>query len=218
MKNIFKQIICMTIVLVFALLISYLVLPAWNIKSIGMWSFVLGIGLIWITIQSIFDEVCYKKYTGTKIAGITAGLVLLVIVIGGISSWQLFNADKYRNLVTIEEGKFEQDITPVQNIENLSIVDMETAERLGDRTVGSIKNSAWFEVDNEYNLIEYNGQLYRISALNYGSFFKAQKAKKDGIPGYVLVNTSTQEAKYVELENGIKYSPSAFFSYDLRRH
>mgnify|MGYP006967344259 CR=1 FL=1 len=42
-----------------------------------------------------------------------------------------------------------------ENVENLSIVDMETAERLGDRTVGSIKNSAWYEVDNEYNLIKY---------------------------------------------------------------
>ena len=218
MKNIFKQIICMTIVLVFALLISYLVLPAWNIKSIGMWSFLLGIGLIWIMFQLIFDEVCYKKYTGTTIAGIVLSIILIVILVGGISSWQLFSADKYKNLVVIEEGDFEHDINQVQNVENLSIVDMETAERLGDRTVGSLKNSAWFEVDNEYNLIEYNGQLYRISALNYGSFFKAQKAKKDGIPGYVLVNTSTQEAKYVELENGIKYSPSAFFSYDLRRH
>lgn len=218
MKNIVKQIICIVIVVAIALVINYFTLPAWNIKSIGMWSFVLGIGLIWLTIQSIFDEVCYKKYTGTKIAGIVIGIVLLVIFVGGISSWQLFNAGKYQNLVTIEDGNFEQDINQVQNVENLSIVDMETAERLGDRTVGSIKNSAWFEVDNEYNLIEYNGQLYRISALNYGSFFKAQKAKKDGIPGYVLVNTSTQEAKYVELENGIKYSPSAFFSYDLRRH
>ena len=218
MKNIVKQIICVVIVLAIALVINYLVLPAWNFKSIGMWSFVLGISLIWLTVQSIFDEVFYKKYTGTKMAGIVIGLVLLVIIIGGISSWQLFNANKYQNLVSIEEGNFEEDINPVQNVENLSIVDMETAERLGDRTVGSIKNSAWFEVDDEYNLIEYNGQLYRISALNYGSFFKAQKAKKDGIPGYVLVNTSTQEAKYVELENGIKYSPSAYFSYDLRRH
>ena len=181
MKNIFKQIICMTIVLVFALLISYLVLPAWNIKSIGMWSFLLGIGLIWIMFQLIFDEVCYKKYTGTTIAGIVLSIILIVILVGGISSWQLFSADKYKNLVVIEEGDFEHDINQVQNVENLSIVDMETAERLGDRTVGSIKNSAWFEVDNEYNLIEYNGQLYRISALNYGSFFKAQKAKNISI-------------------------------------
>ena len=101
---------------------------------------------------------------------------------------------------------------------NISIVDMETAEHLGDRTIGSIKNSAWYEVDNEYNLIDYNGELYRISSLNYGGFFKYNKANKTGIPGYVLVNTSTQEAKFIELTTPIKYSPSAYWSYDLKRH
>ena len=121
-------------------------------------------------------------------------------------------------MITLEEGNFEEDINPIQNVENLSIVDMETAERLGDRTIGSIKNSAWYEVDNEYNLIKYQGEQYRISALNYGGYFKSQKAKYDGIPGYVLVNTFTQEAKYVELEKGMKYSPSAHWSFDLKRH
>ena len=106
----------------------------------------------------------------------------------------------------------------IENVNNISIVDMGTAERLGDRTIGSIKNSAWFEVDDEYNLIEYNGELFRISALNYGGLFKYNKANETGIPGYVLVNTATQEAKFVELSNSIKYSPSAFWSYDLKRH
>lgn len=218
MKKTFKQIICIAVVLVIALGINYLALPAWNVKSVGMWSFILTITVIGISFQTIVDEFTNKKYTGTKIWALAICLVLLVFLVGGISSWQMFNADKYQRIVTIEEGNFEEDINQIENVENLSIVDMETAERLGDRTVGSISNSAWFEVDDEYNLIEYNGELYRISPLNYGSFFKAQKAKKDGIPGYVLVNTSTQEAKYVELKNGIKYSPSAYFSYDLKRH
>ena len=218
MKNIVKQIICIVVVIAIALFIYYLALPALNIRSIGMWCYILGISLIFLFVQTILDELVYKKYTGTKIIGSITGLVLLIILIGGLSSWQIFNADKYKNLVTIEEGNFKEDINQIQNVENLSIVDMETAERLGDRTVGSIKNSAWFEVDDEYNLIEYNDQLYRISPLNYGGFFKSQKAKNEGIPGYVLVNTSTQEAKYVELKNGIKYAPSGYFSYDLKRH
>ena len=38
------------------------------------------------------------------------------------------------------------------------------------------------------------------------------------IRGYILVNAKTQEAKLVELEQGMKYSPSAFWKYDLNRH
>ncbi len=130
----------------------------------------------------------------------------------------MFNASKYQKMIEIEEGNFEKDINRIEDTNNISIVDMETAESVGDRTVGSIKNATWYEVDDEYNLIEYQGEQYRISTLNYGGYFKARKAKYEGIPGYVLVNTQTQEAKYIELEEGMKYSPSAYWSFDLKRH
>ena len=38
------------------------------------------------------------------------------------------------------------------------------------------------------------------------------------IPGYVMVDTVTNEAKFVEVEGGITYSTSAYFSKDLVRH
>ena len=42
------------------------------------------------------------------------------------------------------------------------IVDMKTAQRLGDRTIGTIKHASWYEADDEYDLIEVNGEYYRI--------------------------------------------------------
>ena len=198
--------------------INYLALPAWNLRSPGLWGFLLIMVAIGAIIQCFIDYMEDEGYLISIICGCIFALMLLVYIIGGLTSWQLFSANKYQQIITMEEGNFEEDITRVQSIQNISIVDKGTAERLGDRTIGSIKNAAWYEVDNEYNLIKYQGEQYRISPLNYGDLFKFNKAKYDGIPGYVLVNTQTQEAKYVKLKDGIKYSPSAFWSFDLARH
>lgn len=198
--------------------IYYLALPAWNLRSAGMWAFILGTALVGTLLQLVIDFVEDEDFWGIKVGGVIVAILLVVLIVGGLTSAQMFNASSYQQMVTIEEGNFEEDINPIQNVENLSIVDKGTAERLGDRTIGSISNAAWYEVDNEYNLIEYQGEQYRISPLNYGGLFKFNKAKYDGIPGYVLVNTQTQEAQYVKLEKGMKYSPSAYWSFDLKRH
>lgn len=197
--------------------INYLALPAWDLQNPALWAFFLVVVIIGAVIQWIIDSFEDEYFVGIKIGGTAIALVLIVLMIGGLTSAKMFNANKYQQMIEMSEGNFEKDINQIQNVENISIVDMETAERLGDRTIGSIQNSAWYEVDNEYNLVKYQGEQYRISPLNYGGYWKFRKAKYDGIPGYVLVNTSNQEAKYVKLEKPIKYSPSACWSFDLKR-
>ena len=116
-------------------------------------------------------------------------------------------------MITVEESDFNADISD----ESMQIiVDVATADKLGDRTIGTIQNSSWYETDNEWNLCEINGAYYRVSPLNYAGFFESNKA--NGIPGYVRVNATNQEAEYVPLEKCINYSKSAYFSEDLRRH
>ena len=198
--------------------INYLALPAWDLQNPALWGFFMVVTLIGLVIQLVIDYIEHNSFIGAKLGGFLTLVILVVLLVGGLTSWQLFQADSYQKMITMEEGNFEKDINQIQNVENLSIVDTETAERLGDRTIGSIENSAWYEVDNEYNLINFKSEQYRISPLNYGGYFKSQKAKYNGIPGYVLVNTLTQEAKYVELEEAIRYSPSAYWSFDLKRH
>ena len=206
--------------------INYLALPAWNLQSAGLWCFLffvflIGAGIQWF-IEYLFVRDCYdykaKDFVSTIIGGSLTAVMLIVLIVGGLTSAKMFNANKYQKMVEITDANFEEDVNRIENTSNISIVDMETAQSVGDRTVGSIKNATWYEVDNEYNLIKYQGEQYRISSLSYGGLFKFNRARYDGIPGYVLVNTSTQEAKFVELEDGIKYSPSAYWSFDLTRH
>lgn len=212
--NFIGRIIGLIIIFLIGLAINYMALPAWNLRSPGLYFFLLVMGII-ATIVFAIAEIEDAK-TFTAIFGFATVAIIVAMIIFSALSGTMFNAEKYHNLITIENGDFS-DVIKADSA-NLSIVDVSTAQKLGDRTIGGVKNSSWYDVDNEYNLIIYHGEQYRISAINYGGFFQYQKAKHFGIPGYVLVNCRNQEAKLVTLENPIHYSPSAFFSNNLKRH
>lgn len=208
--------------LIVGLIVNYLGLPSQTIHSSGWWWFWIMIGICFtistLGMQAIYNKITdeYEKPVITIICGILTVLVIVVMFITSISGWKCSHAEQYANLIKIEEGDFEKDIPQMSN--EAVIVDMKTAQRLGDRTIGTIKHASWYEADDEYNLIEVNGEYYRISSIKYNDIFAYWKASSEGIPGYILVNAKTQEAKYVPLEEGMKYAPSAFFSYDLSRH
>ena len=218
-RSIISRVISGIVTIALGIWIHYLWMPAWNIRSAGMFGFLFLMVVIAVISFAIAEYIADEYFIFTGGFAIIGGLILLTLIIGGLTSSHMFNAKAYYNMVTFEDGTFEEDI-PRINEEGtaISIVDLGTARNLGDRTVGGINNSSWYEVDDEYNLIKYQDEYYRISELNYGGLFKYGKAKETGIPGYVLVNVRTQEAKYVELENPIKYSPSGHYSYLLERH
>lgn len=205
-------------VLVIALVVAvlmYLFMPALNIRSIG---FIFCL-LIVIVIMTAIEYWLYGfERIRAKVLLVALASIVSYLLIGGCLSATMFRASRYHEMVEIEQGDFEKDIPNITNQIQVPIVDMETAQKLGDRTIGNIKNATWYEVEDEYNLIKYQGEFYRISELSYGGFFKYLKAKDSGIPGYVLVNVENQEAKYVQLEEPIRYSPSACFGQKLKRH
>lgn len=215
-----KRSIGVVITLGIGILLNFLFCPIWNLRNPALYGFlltVLGIGtVIQLVIQYIVEG--EGPYHWAIVGSIAFAVVLLALIIGGLSSSYMFNSSSYQSMLQMQEGDFEKDINPIHNVENISIVDMETAKRVGDRVVGSIDNSTWYEVNGEYNLIHYQGKQYRISPLEYGGFWKYQKAKHYGIPGYVLVDVTTQESQFVKLEDPIHYAPSAYWSFDLSRH
>ncbi len=185
-----------------------------NIFSLEFVFTILIISACIFSISFIFEE--------RFCLGIVFAISLIWLIVGGIGSLKLFNVEKYRSLVEIEaDGNFETDIPKVNSADDIPVVDVITARKLGDRTMGEMeKYISQYEVSNEYNLIFYQGRYYRISPLLYGGFFKYQNSKDVGIPGYVLVDVYTQEAKLVELPKDIhiNYSPSAYFGKNLYRY
>lgn len=139
------------------------------------------------------------------------------MVATGYTSWEITRAENYQKIVEVSNGNFQEDVPDIED-DDIVVVDMKTAQKLGDRILGTVKNAAWYEVDSEYNLVTINDQLYRISSLKYGDIFKYQKAKNIGIPGFILVDAKTQKAEYIEFKEAMKYAPSACFEYDLERN
>lgn len=213
-----RLIIPVVVCILLGLLLNYLFMPAWAFSSPGLWWFLFAITFVGACVSGFCDYIIDDDYINTGIFAIACAITLIVLIIGGLTSSKMFNANRYHNIVSISEENFSEDVPVVSDSTPIFIVDMSTAQHLGDRTIGSIKNATWYEVSNEYNLIKYQGGYYRISALEYGGLFKYNKAKHAGIPGYVLVDVTNQEAKYVELEDPIRYSPSGHFSHLLKRH
>lgn len=224
MKKIFASLVAFGISFLCIFLVYYLTLPAINLRSIGFYSFILFAASILLLVHGVTNSIfshndeknAISKYTALGLACVVI-LLLVTLIVFGIISGKMFNSSKYQSVALIDTANFEDDFSDIStDSSNLAIVDLATARKLGDRTIGNIEHASWFEVDDEYNLIIYNGEQYRISPLNYGDFFKANKAKT--LPGYVLVNSITEEAKFIKLNTGMRYSPSAYFSYNLTRH
>lgn len=218
-----SAIVCSVIALLLILGIHYLAQPAWSLAHDGFWWFVFGsfaVLSVFAIIEAVRSEYQDRENSFTMIhyaIWIITGVLLVWMGIGAFISSPAVAADTYKNTVTIEEGDFNEDFADLINEENYVFMDLDTAQRLGDRVLGSVPNATWYEIDKEYNLIIYQGRSYRISPLNYGGLFKYGKAEAVGLPGYVLVDCETGLAKFVETKEPMKYSPSAYFGTNLKR-
>ena len=213
--------------------IHYLALPAWSFHSAGLWWYIFGLIVIFVATLIICFAIDDDESIHVVISLLVLGVYSVVFIVCGIASSKMCNAHKLHDIaqVTVKDYKADddssdfKDLTVIENQENIPLVDMDTAITLGDKKIAGIPHASWYDVDNEYNLIQYRGEYYRLSTIDYADdFFKWNKAQYDGVPGYVLVPVTpengivTQEAILVTLEQPIIYTPNAYWSKDLRRH
>ena len=210
----------------------YFWLPALNLRSPGFWVYVMiciilaGITVVLFFYDEVDDE---KAVVVIKLFGIFLAIVFGLFILGGITSFEIFHVNNAKNVakITVSDVPIEEafpDLTIEENLEKYPLVDLDTAILLGDKKIAGLPHASWYDVDDEYNLITYQGKNYRLSVIDYGGFWKFNKAKYDGLPGYVLVDVTpkdgqvTQEATVVVLDQPIRYSPGAFWGQNLRRH
>lgn len=218
-SSVVSRVVAGVITIVFAVFLNWLCLPAWNIRSGGFWWYCIVVGIFALIAFAIVDYLADDDISIlTIIISIIVAVIIVVGTIGAIFSSKMVNAVKYSNLIEIEEGNFEDEIQSVSTVEEtreFPLLDVETAQKLGNRSLSEIDKVSQFEVNGEYNLISYDEKQYRLSPLEYNSIFKA--LNNESIPGYVLVDSETQESHLVQLDNEIKYAPSDIFSQDLKR-
>ena len=124
------------LVIVLAGIYYYVTIPAINIHSTGIWIFILFVLVLILAAYAAkkkfisIREVKSSKFL--KIGGIVLMAVLLVFAAGSILSSPIVNAKQYRNLLTIEERDFSEDIQPV-NFSQIPLLDKDSAMILGNR-------------------------------------------------------------------------------------
>lgn len=206
--------------------------PAINIHSTDTWSFIciLVIAPVFLVAWSKSRkyehgadgiEPSPSKAKTFKYVSYIPVAVLLFLLAGSIMSLSIFpgNAAKYYNILPTQTYDFASDIDEV-NYSEIPVIDGNSAILLGNREMGSIPEYvSQFEVSTLYSQINYQGTPVRVSPLNYADLFKWFLNRSEGIPAYVLVDMTTQDAQVVRLEDKpIHYSHSEPLVRNIDRH
>lgn len=188
--------------------------------KIGAVSMLVYFGLSLLIVTFTVNILSYDYLDCSPIISYIIGCATLIIgMLLALISSPLFNAYVYHTSFEVVQAEEDApiNIPTIDDISNISLMDTNSAMKLGDRTLGSLSEYvSQYEVSDRYYTISYQGKIMKIAPLEYGGFFKA--INNDSIPGYVLVDPNTNEASFVKVEKGIKYSPSDYFSQDLYRH
>lgn len=220
-----------TILTILTIAIAYFTLPAINIHS---FSFIvlliiitLSIGFIEYSthnrypIYSIDNEITKKKpvlkYMGYALLAVPT-LFAIVVMIGNLFNGPMFRATDYAALIDVEEKSFEDDFYEIDT-DQIPLMDRDTAQRLGNRRIGSMSDLVSQFVPSEaYTQINIKDQPYRVTPLEYAGFFRWLNNKDEGIPNYLQVDMVTGEVEVKDVEGNINYSTSEYFGRDVKRH
>lgn len=233
LKGILKWLISIVIIFI----TYWFTLPPINIRSREFWTFVIFAIIVCVGINAfaqVFDFIKanfnHKIQVNTKMHLDLSALgkpikfafitIAALIVIGALSSVvgaEIFNAKAYKNLIAVNDGDFTDDVAEI-SMEQIPIVDRDTASRLAQRKLGEMSDLvSQFEIEDIYTQINYKGRPVRVTPLIYGDIIKWLNNQKDGIPAYIMIDMTTQETTLVRLNKGIKYSESEYFMRDLKR-
>ena len=223
-----------------AFIYYYAALPPINIHAPGFWKFIIFLCVVGVVLSALFNikgtKPKYKRVRGVdketfefeyktpagrgilKASIIITCIVVGIFLIGSILSSEIVNASKYHNLLTVENREFSEDIKEV-SYDQIPILDKQSATNIGNRVMGTMVDMvSQFEVSDAYSQINYNNKPVRVSPLEYGSIIKWFTNSSKGIPGYIRIDMTTQEAECVRLEQKIKYSKSDHFQRNIYRH
>ncbi len=219
-KSFFQKLSIWTLVVwIVAVAIAYFILiPPINPTSIAFWTFFLP--AVFIPIFVIVQTKSFKgglKHGKAFYPTLIVIIIVVIYLIGCLAFSPLFNSKIYTQRIKIIDSVFEEDIQEV-DFNNLPLLDKASAQKVGDRVVGQASDVvSQFSVSEEYSLINYKGDIVRVTPLEHNGFFK-YLSNLSGTAGYVIVDCTSGEAKLVKTDKGLKYLPSAYLSHDLYRH
>lgn len=206
---------------VYAAATYYIATPALSVHSGGFWALLLSTLAVFTLVESMGVSIQRKKTSlPMQLSSILILLSLAAFLFGALVGLKLFRADEYSSLAAsrIEYRDFLEDVPEEKSIASIALMDTASAQIIGNRQMGSLSDLVSQFETSDYSTLTLNDRPMKVSALKYVSFFRYLRNRQAGVPGYVMVNPVTQKAEYVQLDEGMKYVPSAYFRYDLKRH
>ena len=194
--------------------------PAINLHSTQVWEWILLICAVAAVVLWVFSLRTEKHRKLLRRLIAVPAAVALVFVVGLVAGWSIIpgNAQRYASVLETQEGDFATDIKEVDYSE-VPVIDRDSAILLGNRAMGSIPEYvSQFEISPTYSQINYHGKPVRVSPLVYADLFKWFMNRSEGIPAYVIVDMTTQEAQVVKLDQPIKYSESEPLARNIDRY
>ena len=144
---------------------------------------------------------------------------VLVLFFGNLAGAPVFNAKRYSKLLAVEQRDFTEDIPESENVDNIALMDTNSARIFGNRRIGSLSDVvSQYEVEDAYTQINLKDTPMKVANLKYADFFKYLSNRKNGIPGYVMVNPVDSTSQYMKLAKGMKYVPSGYFNDNIYRY
>ena len=212
----------------------YLTLPALNFHDEGFYGFLLLLCLVYVgsvfvlSGGTFFDKAATPKdklsswlrFIKSRCLPVAILFVVVTVInLGGqLLSQPFLRASAYRDLLTVEEGNFAQDVAQI-SFNKIPTLDRLSAEYLGDRQMGTLSDMvSQFEYSNDSTQINYQGRPVRVAPIDYADLIKWITNRGNGLPAYVVVDMVTQEATVVRLSEGMKYSFSEPLNRNIIRH
>ncbi len=229
-KAALKVILSILCMIVFAAVAFYVMLPAINFKSYDFYIYLGLVAASYVVFNGIFTNVMnkpeYIPYVKKRaiVPGIIIGLLIVTVGIGYLVSCEFFRASSYSQIIDVRtDSNFSEEIEE-QNAESFSAIpklDEEAAAQLATRALGVLEEKGYvsqFTVYPEYTQINYKETPVRVAPLQYANIIKWFTNTKNGFPGYVVIDMANESTEFIEVENGIKYSPAEHFNKLLKRH
>ena len=217
--------------ILFMAIYYYYVLPPISIHAMEFWSFAMislavfaGLSALSYYGSAVIHISNKKKTKLTKAPlHILIPIVLTLVITIGISVINffcspIFAAKSYSQRIVIDETAIFTEDFPEVDFKSLPLLDRVSSEKLGDRVMGQMSELvSQYYVSDQYTQINYNDEIMRVTPLEYAGFIKWITNKKDGVKGFITVNSVNGESKLVKMDKGMVYMPSAYFNENLYR-
>lgn len=202
-------------------LLYYLWLPALSLAHVDgvMFIMICLIAVICNIVMWVSDD--EAGINASMIGGVCFGIGLAILLIGALIGSPLFNAGAMREQIgEVEEIAFDEMIKQIDTAQ-IPIVDQALADKQAEKKLGEdVALGSRVEL-GEAAIQEVNGEILFVVPLEHTGFFKWNRHKTT--PGYITVSASNQnKVNYVTEVEGekiqVRYSPSAYFGNNLKRH